>query len=326
MHRAILACLGVVLAVLACTPSAFAAKPEAEPKPGEEFQDCDTCPKMVVLPAGRFTMGSPPGEKDRDDDEGPQRSVAIPSAFAVGKFEVTRDQFDAFVNDSGHDVGSKCQTHENEILKERTGRSFRNPGFKQGGNEPAVCLNWNNAKSYVAWLSKKTGKTYRLLSEAEWEYAARAGTTTPFSTGRTITTDQANFDGNDTYNGSRKGQYREKTVSVGSFPANAFGLHDMHGNVWEWVEDCYHDSYNGAPSDGSAWIARNCSRRVLRGGSWSGSPWFLPSAFRGWDFTIFRLSDFRFSRGEHPSPEPTKWPLVTHLPSTHPRAMAFQHH
>ena len=275
MHRAILACLGVVLAVLACTPSAFAAKPEAEaePKPGEEFQDGDTCPEMVVLPAGSFTMGSPPGEKERDDDEGPQRSVAIPSAFAVGKFEVTFAEWEACVADGG------CSAYKPS--DEGWGR----------GRLPVINVSWNDAKAYAAWLSKKTGKTYRLLSEAEWEYAARAGTTTPFSTGRTITTDQANFNGNFTYNGSRKGQYRQKTVSVGSFPANAFGLHDMHGNVWEWVEDCYHDSYNGAPSDGSAWIARNCSRRVLRGGSWSGSPWFLRSAFRGWDFTIFRLSN-----------------------------------
>ncbi len=129
---------------------------------------------MVVVPAGSFAMGSPPGEKQRDDDEGPQRSVTIPSAFAVGKFEVTRDQFDAFVNDSGHDAGSECFTYDDEA-KERTGRSFRNPSFKQGGNEPAVCINWDDAKAYAAWLSKKTGKTSRLLSEAEWEYAAICG-------------------------------------------------------------------------------------------------------------------------------------------------------
>ena len=258
-------------------------KPEAkaEPKPGEEFQDCDICPKMVVIPAGRFTMGSPPGEKDHSDDEGPQRKVTIPSAFAVGKFEVTRDQFEAFVNDSGYDAASKCWTNENNEFEHRTGRSFRNPGFfKQGGNEPVVCINWDDAKAYVAWLSKKTGKTYRLLSEAEWEYAARAGTTTPFSTGRTITTDQANFNGNYTYNGSHEGQYRQKTVSVGSFTANGFGLHDMHGNVEEWVEDCESGSYRGAPSNGSAWTTEDCGYRVYRGGHWDSAPWNLRSAKR----------------------------------------------
>jgi formylglycine-generating enzyme required for sulfatase activity len=151
-----------------------------------------------------------------------------------------------------------------------------------------IAVSWDDAKSYVAWLSKKTGKTYRLLSEAEWEYAARAGTTTPFSTGRTITTDQANFNGDHTYNGSRKGQNRQKTVSVGSFPANGFGLHDMHGNVFEYVEDCWNEGYNGAPSDGRAWTAGNCGQRVLRSGSWIFPPVFLRSAFRGYYSADFR--------------------------------------
>ena len=246
---------------------------EAEHKPGEEFQDCDTCPKMVVVPAGSFTMGSPPGEKDGEDDEGPQRSVTIPSAFAVGKFEVTFAEWDACVADGG------CTAYIPS--DEGWGR----------GSRPVINVSWDDAKAYVAWLSKKTGKTYRLLSEAEWEYAARAGTTTPFSTGRTITTDQANFNGNYTYNGSRKGQYRQKTVSVGSFPANAFGLHDMHGNVWEWVEDCWHDSYRGAPSNGSAWTTGDCSLRVLRGSSWFSEPRYLRSANRSRYLSDFRLND-----------------------------------
>jgi formylglycine-generating enzyme required for sulfatase activity len=160
------------------------------------------------------------------------------------------------------------------------------------GNEPVDCVNWDDAKAYVAWLSKKTGKTYRLLSEAEWEYAARAGTTTPFSTGPTITTDQANFNGNFTYTGSRKGQFRANFVSVGSFPANGFGLHDMHGNVEEWVEDCYHYGYNGAPSDGSAWTSGgNCAKRILRGGSWYFFPMHLRSAIRNPEIPVGRISN-----------------------------------
>jgi formylglycine-generating enzyme required for sulfatase activity len=144
-------------------------------------------------------------------------------------------------------------------------------------------VNWNDAKAYVAWLSKATGQGYRLLTEAEWEYAARAGTTTTFSTGATITTKQANFNGNFTYGSSTKGEYRQKTVEVGSLKSpNAFGLHDMHGNVWEWVEDCWIDSYKGAPSDASArtTACTESSRRVLRGGSWGDYPVNLRSAYR----------------------------------------------
>lgn len=265
---------------------------------GDEFQDCPDCPKMVVVPAGSFTMGSPASEKDRGSDEGPQRTVTIAKPFAVGKFEVTRDQFEAFMRDSGHDAGNKCWIWGGKESKQRAGMNFRNPGFSQGSDHPVACVNWDDAKAYVAWLSKRTGKAYRLLSEAEWEYAARAGTTTPFSTGRTITTQQANFDGNYTYNGSRKGQFRQKTVPAGSFAANAFGLHDMHGNVWEWVEDCWNDSYSGAPSDGAARTSGDCIQRVLRGGSWGSEPRNLRSAVRFGSIARLRFNDsgFRVAR------------------------------
>jgi formylglycine-generating enzyme required for sulfatase activity len=162
------------------------------------------------------------------------------------------------------------------------------------GNRPVINVSWNDAKAYVAWLSRKTGKTYRLLSEAEWEYAARAGTTTPFSTGQTITTDQANFDGNSTYGGGRKGVFRQKTVEVGSFAPNPFGLYDMHGNVWEWVEDCWNDDYTGIPMDGSASIFGDCNTRALRGGSWAGGPGFLRSASRGSDWANHRSDVYGF--------------------------------
>lgn len=271
-------------------------RPEAEInyRPGDTFKDCHVCPEMTIVPAGAFTMGSPRSEKDRRADEGPQRTVTIAKPFAVGKFEVTKTEFEAFVRESDYDAADKCWTLEGGKIDERSGRSWHNPGFSQTGDHPVACVNWNDAKAYVAWLSNKTGKAYRLLSEAEWEYVARAGTATPFSTGQTITTDQANLNGNYTYNGSCQGYYRGKTVPVGSFAANAFQLHDMHGNVCEWVEDCLKGNYSGAPSDGSAWTGGDCSFRVLRGGSWADPPGSLRSAVRFSFRTDVRFSDFGF--------------------------------
>jgi len=228
--------------------------------PGETFRDCDACPEMVVIPAGSFRMGSPSGEADRQDDEGPQHNVSI-RAFALASTEVTFAQWDACVSDGG------CRHRPED---EGWGR----------GNRPVINVSWNDAQEYVRWLSRKTGEEYRLPSEAEWEYSARAGTTTRFSTGNCITTGQANFNGNYPANGCPKGQYRRRTVAVGSFSPNAFGLHDMHGNVWEWVQDCWNDSYRGAPSDGSAWMSGDCGRAVLRGGSWGYNGQDLRSAFR----------------------------------------------
>ena len=156
-------------------------------------------------------------------------------------------------------------------------------------------VSWEDAKAYVSWLSRKTGESYRLLSEAEWEYAARAGTTGPFHFGSTITTDQANYDGNHVYGSGHRGVYRKRTVAVGSFPANGYGLHDMHGNVQEWVEDCWHDNYDGAPTDGSAWVSEgSCKVRVLRGGSWLNKPRYLRSANRGWLTAGFRYVSYGF--------------------------------
>jgi formylglycine-generating enzyme required for sulfatase activity len=216
----------------------------------------------------------------RIDNEGPQHDVTIARSFVVGRFHVTRDEFEAFVKETGYDAGSKCLTFEDGKGEERENRSWRNPGFEQAGNHPVTCVNWNDAKAYAAWLSRNTGKTYRLLSESEWEYAARAGTTTPFWWGSTITPDQANYNGTSTYNGGPKGVYRRKTVPVGSFQANPFGLHDMAGNVWQWVEDCYSDNYRDAPKDGSAYTASSCTLRVLRGGSWVSSPRSVRAALR----------------------------------------------
>jgi formylglycine-generating enzyme required for sulfatase activity len=240
------------------------------PGSGKSFRDCPSCPEMVVVPAGSFLMGSSAGEigalvkeykNDHYKSEGPQRRVTVARPFAVGKFEVTFTEWDACVAAGG------CNRKPADAGRGR-------------GRRPVINVSWGDAKEYVAWLSRTAGKRYRLLSEAEWEYVARAGTTTPFSTGRMITTDQANFDGNYTYGGSPKGAYRHFTVEVGSFRPNAWGLYDAHGNVWEWVEDCYTDRYSGAPTDGTAVTTGECGSRVLRGGSWSGDPDSLRSANR----------------------------------------------
>ena len=250
---------------------------------GKTFRDCATCPAMVVLPAGEFIMGSPEGETGRDDDEGPQRQVTIPNPFAVGKYEVTIAQFVEFIEETKHEIGD-CSLIE--------GRSWNNPGFKQTDNHPAVCVSWHDASTYADWLSTKTGHGYRLLTEAEWEYAARAGTTTAYHFGRVISSNQAQY-------------ASEGTVAVGSFAANAFGLHDMHGNVWEWVQDCWHPDYKKAPTDGSAWLnfcIQNDRFRMLRGGSGANEPLLLRSAARGGVSAAFRGNDggFRVARTLNP--------------------------
>ena len=236
---------------------------EMKDRLGRNSRDCPECPEMVVVPGGSYMMGSPGDEAVRSADEGPQHRVTIPRPIAVGKYEVTFAEWDACVAAGG------CGGYRPE--DEGWGR----------GRRPVINVSWNDAKSYVKWLSQETGKGYRLLTESEWEYVARAGTTGPFHFGQTISTDQANYNGKYTYGSGRKGVYREKTVSVGSFPANGFGLHDVHGNVWEWVEDCWHGDYSGAPTDGSAWTSGGaCGSRVLRGGSCVNEPRDLRSAFR----------------------------------------------
>jgi len=235
--------------------------------PKDAFRDCAACPEMVMVPAGEFIMGSPPSERGRNPDEGPQRKVTFARPFAAGKYEVTFAQWDACVAEAG------C-THK--------------PGDNGWGRgkRPIINVSWNDAQQFVGWLVKKTSKPYRLLTEAEWEYAAR-GTTkatdpqSPFSTGPTINYSQANYDANFVYGvGAKMGVYRQKTLDVGSFKPNAFGLNDMHGNVWEWVEDCYKDSYARAPTDGSAVTSRKCMLNILRGGAWNYYPQLLRSAYR----------------------------------------------
>ena len=262
--------------------------------PDGKLQDCDVCPEMVVVPAGSFMMGSPKSEERRGEDEGPVHRVTISDPFAVGRFEVTRAQYAVFAESTRHTSVGKCWIFDNG-WKESDTHSWRDPGFGQGEDDPVVCVSWEDAQAYARWLTDETGEGYRLLTESEWEYVARAGTTGPFHFGSTISTDQANYHGNYTYGGGSEGRYRERTVSVGSFPANSFGLHDMHGNVWEWVEGCWHDSYDGAPSDGSVWTSGgDCSLRVLRGGSWYSKPGVLRSANRSWNEAGYRVYNYGF--------------------------------
>jgi formylglycine-generating enzyme required for sulfatase activity len=241
-------------------------------KTGDSFRECENCPEMVVVPAGSFTMGSSDGEKGRDHDEGPQHVVTISKTFAVGKLHVTVDQFTAFVQETRYELGSNCNTMGSSIL-----RSWRNPGFTQRGSHPVVCVAWDDAKAYVDWLAKKTRKPYRLLTEAEWEYAAR-GQTSPGVYPRF-------WFGNDERDlcqyGNGDGCGYEHTSPAGHYKPNAFGLYDMFGNAWQWTEDCYHENYNGAPADGSAWTT-GCTedRHVLRGSA-SFIASFLRSAQRG---------------------------------------------
>ena len=233
-------------------------------RPGRVFRDCDGCPELVVIPAGEFQMGSPTSEGGRYyPEEGPQHRVTV-SSFALEMTEVTFDEWDACVRGGG------CNGYRPD-----------DAGWGRG-SRPVINVSWEDAQAYVSWLSAETGAAYRLPSESEWEYAARAGTTTPFHTGATISTDQANYDGNYVYGSGRRGTYRERTTPVGTFAPNAFGLYDVHGNVWEWVEDCWHDSYRGGPGNGAAWtVGGDCGRRVLRGGSWIALPRNIRSADRG---------------------------------------------
>ena len=235
--------------------------------PRTPFKDCDVCPEMVVVPAGSFVMGSPESEEGHSADERPQHRVTIGRPFAAGKYEVTVAEWNACIADAG------C-----------AGERAANPGSDR---RPAIGVSWDDAQAYVAWLSRRTGKKYRLLSESEWEYAARAGTTTPYHTGSAIGPDLANIvdkqavpAASNRPMGFGVNVAGKQTVPVGSYRPNGFGLHDVHGNVWEWVADCVNDGYAGAPADGSSWTTGNCARRVMRGGSWVDYPVGARSAIR----------------------------------------------
>jgi formylglycine-generating enzyme len=313
--------ISFALIVSALSAAAVSAEESDGPNAGDTFRDCADCPEMVVVPAGEFMMGSGQGERnwfltqggkqEYADREAPHHRVSVGAAFAIGRNEVTKGQFAAFVRETGRMVSNGCWYYEGK-WKEDTSGSWREPGFEQGDDEPVVCVSWDDAKAYTEWISEKTGHSYRLPSEAEWEYAARGGTNTARHWGE----DRDNDHGCGFANVTDKAQAsaynlaREKTnifmcrdgyvftSPVGSFSPNAFGLYDMLGNVWEWVEDCWNESYAGAPSNTNVWTAGDCRRRVQRGGSWSGNPWVVRSASRFTSVIELRISNngFRIAR------------------------------
>jgi formylglycine-generating enzyme required for sulfatase activity len=289
---------GIFAAALGMVHTARAAEPL-----NREFQECPQCPKMIAIPAGKFVMGSPPTERGRFDTEGPQHVVSV-RAFAISVYDVTNAEFETFLQETGYQP-PPCNPILGLAWKPRGVTPAAPPDQVESPHQPAVCLNWNDAQAYLAWLNSKVrgtaggrsrGGPYRLPSEAEWEYAARGGTTTARWWGNAVGVDKANCNGC----GSR---WDGKLIApVGSFGPNPFGLYDVLGNVWQWVGDCWNESYVGAPSDGRAWLTGDCSKRVLRGGSWSSVPAFVRSAARiganaaGHDFDYSTYAGFRVAR------------------------------
>jgi formylglycine-generating enzyme required for sulfatase activity len=253
-------------------------------KPKDVFKECDNCPVMVVIPAGAFRMGSPDSEVGHSPDEAPVRTVTIGRPFAAGKFEVTWDEWEACVTMGGCD-----------------GRQTTDSGYGKG-RRPVINVSWNQAKAYAAWLSQMTNKPYRLLTEAEWEYAARGVTSAdaphpPFPWSDKASHEYANYGNDRCCDGKAEGRDTWiNTAPVGQFPPNAFDLYDMHGNVTEWVQDAWHNDYRGKPpSDGSTWTEDGDDRlHVARGGSWNSNPTELRSANRNWYTTIDRGSTLGF--------------------------------
>ena len=264
------------------------SRPSADPprrrRPGDVFRDCPSCPEMVVIPAGEFQMGSPEGWAW--EDELPRHRVRV-ERFALGRYEVTRAEYAAFAAATGRDPDS-CFGYG---VDSGPGIDWRSPGYPQTDGHPVVCVSWDDARAYVRWLSRETGASYRLPSEAEWEYAARGGTTTRWYWGEDSTGQCGNANGADAAARRRLEDWtwtqpcddgRVFTAPVGTFGANRFGLFDVAGNAAEWVEDCWHDDYRGAPADGRAWTSGgDCDRRVQRGGSWSSGRTDLSSTYRG---------------------------------------------
>ena len=326
----ILGKLWFVLALAIGRSTAFAQSPSAD----ASLRDCADCPEMVVVPSGNYRMGSP---RDRalTESEGPRHEVRISDAFAVARFEITRGQFAAFVKESGYTAfeGKGCSILKHDDLNwvDDDSKDWRNPGFEQGDDHPVVCISWDDAKAYANWISKKTGKNFRLLSEAEWEYAALAGSRNlrPWGDDEKAACQHANV-WDETYQkerglprradtgyrnqGAGTGpRFRDQEIDplkqkkgdwfleshwcadsysftspVGKFSPNAYGLHDMIGNAWEWVEDCLNFTYLGAPNDGSPWQSGNCDLRVLRGGAWTSVPAEARAVQR-----LFRLKSLR---------------------------------
>lgn len=266
---------------------------ECNLKPGQKFRECEGCPEMVVIGSGSFSMGSPDDEPGREMTEGIRRQVRIPVEIAMGETNITVDEFSSFVASTGYTASQSCSSWDGKNWSDSSALSWRHPSFPQTGAHPVVCVSWNDAVAFVGWLERRTAKAYRLPSEAEWEYAARAGSAKRYAFGDDEKA-LCRF-------GNGADQTAETTIPgaaerwnafapctdgyaytspVNSFPTNAFGLFDMIGNVTQWVEDCWHSDFDGAPSDGSPWLSGNCDIRVRRGGSWYYDPPHLRSATR----------------------------------------------
>jgi len=254
--------------------------------------------ELVWVPGGRFLMGDTQGIGQ--SDERPVREVKV-AGFWMMRTEVTRAMFAAFAQDINHEGGNRCWVFENGWT-EKSGVSWRDPGFEQGDDHPVTCVNWYDARSFAQWLESKTGKAFRLPTEAEWEYAARAGSDTTYywgddPAGLCDNSNAADMRALEHYPGFAVNRCDDgfvRTSPVASFPPNPWGLRDMYGNVWEWVEDCWNTSYSGAPTDGSAWLAGDCVRRGFRGGGYGDIPRFARSALRNRSEAIDRKDDIGF--------------------------------
>lgn len=302
--RQALIILGVIVTA-SCAPSPHSRKATEIAAGGgtheESIRDCQHCPALVVIPAGNFMMGSPATESGRYDEEGPQRRVHI-NRLAVGKFDVTRGEWAAFASATNREASGGCTWSGlpgANAMEPNLKATWKTLGFAQDDAHPVVCVTWDDAQDYVRWLSGLTGHRYRLLTEAEWEYAARAGTDTPYPWGTSASHEHANYGADSCCSGAASGTDKWiGTSRVGAFPANQFGLHDMNGNVTQWVQDCFAPSfsYTGMPTDGSAYKdaialklsgdlavmngSSSCAHHMLRGGDWGDPPALIRSAAR----------------------------------------------
>jgi formylglycine-generating enzyme required for sulfatase activity len=302
--------------VLAAAARDMESEPRAARAPGHSFKDCADCPEMVVIPPGQFLMGADPGEEARENlsDEfrnrsQPQHRVKV-RRFSAGKYEVTRGEYRVFAAETGRSAHG-CFFWTGEDYQIDPARDWRSPGYSQDDTHPVACVSWEDATAYAEWLSRKTGKNYRLPSEAEWEYAARAGTTTARFWGDDADMSCAHANGADlralrqvpgaiNWPVANCNDGYAYTASVGSYRPNAFGLHDVLGNVWEWTQDCWNGNYSAAPTDGSAWATGDCFMRVVRGGSWDDSPATLRAAYRVGSPMVIRVygRGFRVARSD----------------------------
>ena len=295
-------CCLMLCAPLQLPPQEAAA---AVSQPGTSFKDCAECPEMVVIPPGRFMMGAAPGEEEREalapefrNRSAPQHRVDV-KGFSAGKFEVTRAEYRAFA-EATRRTSDGCFVWAGAGFVKDARRDWRDPGYAQDEAHPVTCVRWDDATADAKWLGERTGKRYRLLTEAEWEYAARAGTTTArywgddakascdFVNGADVTV-RARVPGASEWPTAPCNDAHAYTARVGSYRANAFGLHDMLGNVWEWTQDCWNADYSGAPADGTAWSAGDCSMRAVRGGSWEDAPVGVRAAYRVGSPTVIRV-------------------------------------